>query len=370
MEYLAKMDKLAQWIKLADWPRISQYLSNVADADYDAADYFAKGLLFVYGVKEQRNISLALSLIEKACLLDPAKANFKNTYSEVLLQAKQPTKALEIALLTQERFPRNAMSAIALGRAAWECKNREIAYRSYQEALQLLPGNLTEVRNQIDNMVLKLAPFWWKSLQGRNLEIVRKGKQHSDFLLECRQNKDFHHHYNLFQEATEHAVQRELKFADRPPLQSKKIEWVVEKYGKPIGLAALVDLNMNNSRGELLIGFPGAVSPLSSVEATLLVLEFAFSTIGLFKVYSYVYSDNPNGQKNTLSLGFKQEGILRSHVKDPHFKQRLDLYANGCFQEEFFGNPALMKMALRLLGRIPQAQTCDGTVSLPYFNTH
>ena len=368
MEYLAKMDKLTQWVKLADWPSISQYLSYVAIEDYDAADYFAKGLLYIYGVKKQRNISLALSLIEKACFLDPSKVNYQNTCSEILLQARQPAKALEIALLTQERFPHSAMSAIAVGRAAWECKNREVAYRSYQKALNLLPENLTDIRNQIDSMLLKLAPFWWRSLQGRNLEIVRRGEQHSGFLLECRQNKAFHHHYNLFQEVTEQAVKRELKLADRPPLQSKKIEWVVEKLGKPIGLAALVDLNLNNSRAELLIGFPDAVSPLSSVEATLLVLEFAFSTVGLFKVYSYVYSDNPNGQKNTLSLGFKQEGVLRSHVKDPHLKERLDLYANGCFQKEFFGNQALMKMALRLLGRIPQAQTCDGTVSLPSFN--
>jgi diamine N-acetyltransferase len=363
MDNLPKVGTLTNWIKKGDWQSIAQHLSHLAAADYDDDAYFAKGLLLFYGPIEQRNIDLALSLIEKSCLLTPTKINYQNTYSEVLLQVKQPKKAFDIALLCHDRFPNNGLSAIALGRAAWECKNREVAHRSYQQALQLLPQELTEVRSQISHMLFKLAPFWWSSVQGRRLILVRKGLQHTDFLIECRQNKDFHHHYNLFQEATPDAVKRELKVADRPPLDSKKIEWVVEKNGQPIGVAALVDLNMNNSRAELLIGFPGDVSALATVEATLLVLEFAFATLGLFKVYSYVYSDNPKGQKNTLSLGFEQEGILKSHVQDPYLKQRLDLYVNGCLQDDFFSNITLMKMAQRLLGRVPQASTCDGTVS-------
>jgi len=359
------MENLSTWLKRGDWPQISEFLSNLAEHNYDSEAFFAKGLLLVYGPKEQRDVDLALSLLQKTCAIAPDNFRYLNTYSEVLLQARQATKALEVALQCTERFPNNAMSAIALGRAAWECKNRQVAYGSYQSALKLLPKDQVLVRDQVSKMLLKLAPLWWNPLAGRSIKLVRKGLQHSDFLIACRQDKAFHHHFNLFQEPTPQAVKKELKNADRSPLESRKIEWVVEKNGEPIGLAALVDLNFNNSRAELLIGFPGEVSSLVTVEATILVLEFAFSTLGLFKLYSYVYSDNPVGQKNTLRLGFEQEGLLRSHVQDPSLKERLDLYLYGCLQQDFFGNTALMKMAMRLLGRFPLQKEVEGTITFP-----
>jgi diamine N-acetyltransferase len=349
------MDNVEKWLHSEDWPRIKKYLSTFEDENYDSSAYFSKGFMLAYGPKSERNITLAISLFEKACTIEPKNSRYLNTYSEILLQTKQATKGLEVALKSTELFPYNAMSAIALGRAGWESKNRDIAYNSYKKALYLLPGNLPGIRDQVSQMVFKLSPFWWEALKGRNIKLVRKGKEHADFLIRCRRNELFHHQYNLFQEPTPQAVQRELERANLPPLESNKIEWVIEKLGTPIGLAALVDLNLNNSRAELLIGFPESVSSFTTVEATLLVLEFAFSTLGLFKLYSYVYSDNITGQKNTLSLGFEQEGLLKSHVQDPYLKSRLDLYVNGCIQPDFFGNKTLMRIYIRLLGRLPKS---------------
>ena len=223
MDNVANMDNLAYWIKQEDWLSIADYLSNLADADYDATAYFAKGLLSVFGPKEQRNVDFALFLIDKACVLEPTNMGYQNTYSEMLLQAKRIIKAFEIASLCKERFPQEAMAAISLGRAALECKNREIAHRSYEEALILLPQDSTNTRAQISELLLRIAPFWWNPLQGRHLKLVRKGNQHSEFLIACRKNKEFHHHYNIFQEPTPEAVKRELKIADREPLQSKKL---------------------------------------------------------------------------------------------------------------------------------------------------
>ena len=83
-------------------------------------------------------------------------------------------------------------------------------------------------------------------------------------------------------------------------------------------------------------------------------MEFAFSKIGIHKLISYVYGDNPKSQRNTLHLGFQQEGLLKSHVVDPASGERLDLYINGCLSTEFFQNKTLMKLASRLLGRVPE----------------
>jgi len=120
-------------------------------------------------------------------------------------------------------------------------------------------------------------------------------------------------------------------------------------------LAELVDINLQNSRAELIVGFPDTQTFGISLEATLLAIEFAFSKIGIRKLVSYVYGDNPNAQRNTLHLGFQAEGLLRDHVLDAASGECLDLHINGCLASDFFRNEIMLKLARRLLGRTPQA---------------
>jgi len=361
-----KLSPLAQelkgWINTGNWGCIESYLSTLPHDQYDANTYLAKGLLLTYGPLEHRDLDQALESLESSYHLEPDGLHCLNTLSEILLQTKQYKKSLMFAQKARRANPKNAMAAVALGRAAWACRNKVLAYDSFQEALGLLPEDFSPVRQQVNKTVFKIAPFWWSSLKGKGVTLVRMGTQHRDFILKCRNNISFRSHYNLFHKTTPEDVQIDLKESERLPLENNKIEWVVEKNGVPIGLAALVDLDLDNSRAEILVGFPDDVPARNTVESALLVLEFAFSTLGLGKVYSYVYSDNPCGQRNNLHLGFEQEGFLKSHVKSPVSNMRLNLYVNGCLPEMFFNNDAVMKMARRLLGRIPQRK--GGALSL------
>lgn len=346
-------EELNSWLKHGQWDRVKSYLALLSDNQYHAMIWLAKGLLQAYGPAADRNPEQAVLCLEKACEMAPEEIRYLNTLSEVLLQSGAAERALEVAKTAGRLFPDNSLAAIARGRAALACGDKQDAYLGFQSALDQMPED-SPVRRQIHNIAFGLAPFWWQDLVGKSVRLVRMNRSHKDFLLSCRNDNAFRHHYNLFQKASPELVEKDLKRAEKSPVETNKIEWVVEKDGRAIGLAALVDLNLKNSRAEILVGFPGQTSGLVSVEATLLVLEYAFSVLGLCKVYSYVYSDNPNGQRNTEHLGFEREGLLRSHVFDPESEARLDLNVNACFPDLFFNNVRLMKMAARLLGRTPE----------------
>ncbi|MCV6588031.1 MAG: GNAT family N-acetyltransferase [Marinobacterium sp.] len=200
-------------------------------------------------------------------------------------------------------------------------------------------------------MSFRLAPFWWHPLQGKHLTLVRLTTAHHAFVLKCHQDNAFQQRYNLFQSASVQAITDDLKQAEKHPLESNRMEWVVEKQGIPIGLVALTSLDMKQSRAELLVGFPDVPTPFNSVEATLLVLEFAFATLGLEKIYSHVYANNLHSQKSSIHIGFEQEGLLKSHIKAPDSNDRLDLYTNGYLPEAFYQRSKTIRLFKRLFGR-------------------
>lgn len=212
--------ELNHWINTGSWGHIASYLSDLKPDQYDAHTYLAKGLLLMYGPAVQRNIDQAVESLESACRLEPDELQYLNTFAETLLQAKQFQKALSVAQNARKIDPMNAMAAVTLGRAAWACRNRILAYQSFQDALHLLPNDSSPVRQQVNTTALKLAPFWWSSLEGRGVTLVRMGAQHHDFILQCRNDSTFQGHYNLFQKTTSECVKRDIKLSDLPPLEN------------------------------------------------------------------------------------------------------------------------------------------------------
>lgn len=346
--------ELTALILAKDWQAVKNRLDSIHPDELDAQGYFAKGFLLAFGPALQRNFSDAIHCLETAHRLAPASIQYLNTLSEAYLHAKRPAMALRAATQAKNLMPVNLFSAIALGRAAWFCGEKELSLSAFDEAYHLTPPNLSTLKEHLHAITFSLAPFWHESRHGKRVALVRMESEHRDFLMSCRRNTRFQHHYHLFQDSSGEAIERDLQSANRSPMETKRIIWVVEKNGNPAGLAELVDLNLNNSRAEMLIGFPEEQPFGISLEATLLVMEFAFSKIGIHKLISYVYGDNPKSQRNTLHLGFQQEGLLKSHVVDPSSGERLDLYINGCLSTGFFQNKTLMKLADRLLGRVPE----------------
>lgn len=200
-------------------------------------------------------------------------------------------------------------------------------------------------------MIKRLSPIWREPLVGKNLTLLRIEDKHKNFLLKTRQDKEFQHHYNLFAKDSEETIIKEIEIAKKLPLDIKKIEWIIEKNGKAIGIATLADLNMHNNTAELLFGFPGKKTIRDPLEAILLILEFAFCKIKLHKLTSYVYSDNEKAQKNTINIGFKKEGFLESHIYDIKSNKRLSLFVNGYLASSFFENTKLLKKTQKIIGR-------------------
>ena len=221
-----------------------------------------------------------------------------------------------------------------------------------------------QVAIPVENNLLKCQPIGFGSIQGQSIQLSRSSVDYIDFIYQCYKNDKFMDLYRLAQNraiSKADLKKRLLKEQSELPQNVKRIEWVILKKQNenliPVGLASLADYQVNHSRAELLIGI---VDPESrnfgvSLEASLLVMDFAFNQINLHKVCSYVYGYNDNAQKNTLHLGFTQEGLLIEHINSP--KGFIDLYQNGLVKRNFHQNKVLAKLSLRLLGRdITQAK--------------
>ena len=78
-------------------------------------------------------------------------------------------------------------------------------------------------------------------------------------------------------------------------------------------------------------------------------LQFYFKVMNFNKLVSLVYEDNMHSLKGALHLGFKEEGNLKHHLRDPRTGSYVSIKQLGLFAEDAFssGNAALTR---RLLG--------------------
>ncbi|GAB4139954.1 MAG: GNAT family protein [Bacteroidia bacterium] len=86
--------------------------------------------------------------------------------------------------------------------------------------------------------------------------------------------------------------------------------------GKHIGNIKLGNINWVHRHAELgiLIGNKNFWGKGHGTEACRLVVEYAFSTLNLHKVWLAVFSNNPGAYHIYKKLGFVEEGRLRDHV--------------------------------------------------------
>jgi len=203
--------------------------------------------------------------------------------------------------------------------------------------------------------MISAAPIGLQTLQGRRVILERSAPKHAPFLQQCYQNDEFMDLYRLAQDRrqTEEQIKERLaKEQNLLPQQLKRVEWVIHRREKePIGLAALVDYQHAHRRAEFLFGIvnPEYRATGISLEASLLILDFAFNQVQLHKLVAYIYGYNHYAQENVIRFGFTQEGRLREHVYFP--KQGfLDLYLNALIESDFRANRRLSRFSKRLLG--------------------
>lgn len=135
----------------------------------------------------------------------------------------------------------------------------------------------------------------------------------------------------------EPAVAAQL-FSERPPTRAEHLAWlarlrpdgdrrefiIVERAaGRAVGTIGLSQLDRRYRRAEygLLIGEPAARGKGMAAEASRLLLQHAFTALGLNRVYLHVLADNDAALRLYGRLGFASEGVLREHVyKDGRFR--------------------------------------------------
>lgn len=136
---------------------------------------------------------------------------------------------------------------------------------------------------------------------------------------------------------TEPSVLSEL-FSDEPPTRESHRQWlvrirqegtrqefmIVEKAtGRSVGTIGLSQIDRNHRRAEygVLIGEADARGKGFAVEASRLLLGYAFGRLGLNRVYLHVFPENEPALGLYRRLGFEQEGLLHQHVyKDGRFR--------------------------------------------------
>lgn len=218
---------------------------------------------------------------------------------------------------------------------------------------------------RVASNTLECTPIGLQVLRGQRISLARAAPEYLEFIYTCYQNDAFMDLYRLAQNraATKQDILHRLEDEQtKLPQELKRIEWVILKHEQaqhvPIGLAALADHQGSHRRAEFLLGIPSTLNRAGSLslEASLLVLDFAFNQAGLHKVISFVYGYNAYAQKNTLHLGLKQEGFLAEHIHvNNHF---IDLYQNGLLRCDFQDNQKLSRLSRRLLKRdITQPQS-------------
>ena len=233
------------------------------------------------------------------------------------------------------------------------------AFETLQQGLKQNPGSL-----EIKPLYTSLHPNWTHPLPVGKLRLRMLCSTDEDFLARCFSNQEFMNNYHRFAaiNQTRQHIQDTLKQNTRYSiLRQKKIHWLIEQTHhpvheqsiyQPIGLASLVDIQLNYQRAEVLIGFPDPVhrgqgTPLATM---LLILDFAFNHIGLNKLISIVYGDNQYSQRSTQALGFTQEGFRTDHLRDLQTGEFLSIYENGLLQKDFRANTRLSRLSVHLLG--------------------
>lgn len=201
---------------------------------------------------------------------------------------------------------------------------------------------------------LQLNAWGSSELQGQRLSLVRATGQHAAFLQSCYVNTAFMSLYRLLHHSQQPSLsQIEQRLAAEAQLPPHYFEWIIERHRdrQPIGLASLADYQPNHGRAEFLIGLlePTTHPAGMGLEASLLVLEFAFNTLQLHKLSALVYSHNVLAQRNVLHLGFQAEGLLREHLQ--HKQQWIDIHQHSLLEREFRASAALRRWSTRLLKR-------------------
>ncbi|HEY1051649.1 MAG TPA: GNAT family N-acetyltransferase [Prosthecobacter sp.] len=377
--------------RLGNIPQAAQLYAAVLDIDAThpqaALNYcnllFATGESFL-GAKIAHRM---LGLPEKA-LPPHTRSQFMNTLGQFCMLAGQAEQAFEL-FSSATRHLRTAQVFTNLGAACLATERFAAAYGHLRQAVQLDPtlheawinlGDAAQERKethfarscyvaaqrlrQDGRIALRLLSadlsLAYRQLQGQSVCLQRYSEEFTAPLWKFQCDIPLMRRLNRWARSpvSAAALRDRLRTSCAMPLyRQSMIEWVVrantaQSPDEIIGIAGLGDIWSEHRRADFHLGIIGAQRhPAAALEASLLVLDFAFNKLQLNKLVSIVYHDNPHSQRSTEALGFHREGLIRQHLYHAETGAYFDVYQNGMLQEDFRNNARLARLSERLIGR-------------------
>lgn len=362
----------------------NDYFSRAITSAPERADFLGN-----YGnaLWEQDRIEEAIQYCQRSLALNPNQADVHNVLGNAYLAQNRPEAAAECfrkALSLRSNYP-HALNN--LGNALQRMHKTDEAITCYQRALELQTnypeacnnlgqvlrslGRIAEARDYFQKAILLRPDFtqairnhaevdsvWLDPLDGKKLYLHRYCEEDAVYLRQCYQNAVFMAQYNHYiprHQRTEELALKLRQAHDMHPCQSKSVDWIIVKKNtnQPVGIANLVEIQFSHRRAEFLIGLPAPEDHAQGIglEASLLVLDYAFNKVGLNKLTTIVYRDNFFAQQNALAIGFVQESFLREHIFDPGTAKFHSIYSNGMILNDFRASKRISRLSKHLLGK-------------------
>jgi RimJ/RimL family protein N-acetyltransferase len=339
-------------LRAGDWTGLQQHFSQHAAASAD--EFVARALLLTRAERTRERTAQILADWRQACALQPAHPLHAVNLAQALLDAGQKDEAVQLTSALVQRLPESYPAAEKHALALHACGHWAEAAAAGARAVQAAAAAGVTPSEATRAIYADLALPWWQPLHvgGALLRLPSPGDE--DFLRGLFNDPAFMRRFHRYQSGDDHALNEFIHRGRRPPRAVRRRDWiVVDRRGSAAGVAAIVDIDVLNRRGELLIGIREPRSGESlALKASVSAITFAFEQLKLEKLVSYVYGDNPSARANTLHLGFRDEGALRSHLKEG--TDRLDLYVSGLLKVEFEADARMQRMRSRWAATEPQ----------------
>lgn len=156
-------------------------------------------------------------------------------------------------------------------------------------------------------------------------------------------NQYLHYDLPLEIEKTEAWFEKNKERTDR-------YDAVIEADGISVGIIGLLSIDLKNKKAEyyITIGNRDYRGKNIAVEASRKLLQYAFNTLGLKRVYLYTESDNIAAVRCYEKIGFKREGLIK---QDLFTKGRyVDRYIYGITSDDFYGHKPTPIYFLKSIG--------------------
>lgn len=195
------------------------------------------------------------------------------------------------------------------------------------------------------------------SNQGKRLRIRRCNEQDISFIWTASQNEAFQSACmpNIVEGLTQENLRKSLiVMGNLNPMETGNLFFTIEHLCLgPIGVAILHDYTPVHRRCEQVLVIPAAQHRGRGygTEAELLLLDLAFNSYRLTKVYGYSFDYNPAGHNIAIRGGFTDEGEMRQHCYIARQKRYANVHVHGLLESEFRANTTLALLSCKLLGR-------------------